>query len=132
MKKLHGSLLLALCLLASISAFAHNYGYTTVILNAATSAPTQGVINTAPTSNISRDSYALSCTTTGSGAVGATLGLYGYNNQNDTPIDIATLYTSGTNKDTVAIAGNVPWKYITVVQTAIAGTAAATTCTLSY
>lgn len=125
-------LTLAVLLILSIQTFAHNYGFTTVILNAATTAPVNGVVNTAPTSNLSRDSYAISCTTSGSGSVGATISLYGYNSPSDMPVDIATLSTSGPAKDTVAIAGNVPWKFLTVVQTAISGTSAATTCTLSY
>ena len=111
---------------------AHNYGFTQVILNSATTATITGSLVTAPTSTRSIDSYSITCTTKGNGAIAAEIILYAYNSSIDNPVNLATLYNSGNNADTTVIAGNVSWKYFFVTQNAISGNLAQTTCTMSY
>ena len=130
--------LLALCLfllpVLSQAALVQNtaIGGTQVILNAATvtGLGTQPIfVGMLPAA------WTISCTTTGSGTVSATILVLLWNNAIDIPAPTVTLTnsgTAGTNTATSETGGNTPWKYMQVNQTAISGTSAATTCTLGY
>jgi len=128
MKKL---ILSTLCMLA-VYAQAHNYGQVrTILLRAA--APAIGTVVTSPTANTSIDAYVITCTTSGNaGQLSASIDLFAYNSISETATKLATLPNSGAGSDTTVIAGNVPWKYFYVQQTAISGTGAETTCTMAY
>ena len=128
---------LALCLLFSSGAQAAlvqntAIGGTQVILNAAT---VTGLGTQPSFVGMLPAAWTLSCTTTGSGTVGATVQLLLWNNALDIPSSTVTLTTSGTAGTSTATSetgGNTPWKFMQVNQTAISGTSAATTCTLGY
>ena len=108
------------------------FGNTQTLLSAAT---TTGLGPLAAFVGMLPAVWSLSCTTTGTGTVSATVQVLLSNNVIDVPAAAATLTnsgTAGTSAVTSETSGNVPWKIMQLNQTAISGTSAATTCTLGY
>lgn len=71
-------------------------------------------------------------TVSGSGAVSATVAIYGGNDSESQAVLLATVSLSGTTTDAAAVGIEVPYGYLRADVTAISGTGAAVTVTTGY